>query len=205
MMQIKTLSVGQIQTNCYVVTDETTKACAIIDPGDESEQIIRYLQEAGLTPEAIFVTHGHYDHTVAIDDIIQAYDIPVYIHPQDTTTSPRPNPYRYLADQNTRFYAEGDTIPVGGLTFSILGTPGHSPGSVVIQCENALFTGDTLFLDSCGRTDLPGGDMDVLMGSLRRLFLLPGDYTVYPGHMQETTLDRERRFNYYLKYAGSMK
>jgi len=188
-----------------VVSDEARKACVIIDPGDESERILQYIQEAGLTPTAIFVTHGHYDHTMAIDDIVKAWDIPVYIHAQDTTTETRPNPYRYLSDDSTQFYAEGETVPVGNLIFTVLGTPGHSPGSVVLQCESALFTGDTLFLDDCGRTDLPGGDRDVMMASLRRLYQLPGNYTVYPGHEEESTLDRERRFNSYLRRAGSMK
>ena len=90
----------------------------------------------------------------------------------------------------------------GGLTFTVLETPGHSPGSVTYRCEDALFTGDTLFRDSCGRTDLPGGDMETLMGSLLKLYDLPGDYEVYPGHMDSSTLARERAFNYYMRYAN---
>ena len=103
---------------------------------------------------------------------------------------------------DVNYVAEGQTIPVGGLTFTVLETPGHSPGSVTYRCEDALFTGDTLFRDSCGRTDLPGGDMETLMGSLLKLYDLPGDYEVYPGHMDSSTLARERAFNYYMRYAN---
>jgi len=110
-------------------------------------------------------------------------------------------PFRFNPPAGTVWYKEGDEFQVGSLTFRVLETPGHTPGGVCLLCGDALFTGDTLFRDSCGRTDLPGGDMPTLLRSLKKLGDLPGDYEVYPGHMDSTTLDRERRFNYYMKYA----
>jgi len=167
--------------------------------------ILQYIEDLGLTPQAIFLTHGHYDHTMATDDIVRECEVPVYICKRDTTDDTRPNPYRYLADQDTRYYDDEDAIQIGGLTFLIMATPGHSPGSVCIRCEDSLFTGDTLFRDDCGRCDLPGGDYKTLLESLRRIDKLRGVDEVYPGHMDASTLDRERHFNNYLKTAAMGK
>jgi len=205
-MHIKTLPVGQLQTNCYVVADGDTKACAIIDPGDESNLILQYIEDLGLKPQAIFITHGHYDHTMATDDIVQEWQIPVYVCKRDVSEpGGPPSPYRYMASGDTRFIDEGDRIEVAGLTFEIIATPGHSVGGVCIRCGDSLFTGDTLFKDDCGRCDLPGGDLNVMMQSLRKIDQLRGIDEVYPGHMDATTLDRERRFNHYLKRAATGK
>jgi glyoxylase-like metal-dependent hydrolase (beta-lactamase superfamily II) len=100
-----------------------------------------------------------------------------------------------------RNYSDGDKVSVGGLEFEVITTPGHTPGGVCLKCEDALFTGDTLFKDSCGRTDMDGGSMEILLKSLKRLSELPGDYEVYPGHSDFTTLEHERKLNYYMKYA----
>ena len=204
-MHIKTLVVGQIETNCYIVTDENSKACAIIDPGDESNLIMQYIEDLGLQPHAIFLTHGHYDHTMATDDIVREWGVPVYISKRDTTEDTQPNPYRYFVGKETRFYDEGDVIPIGDLRFHIMATPGHSPGSVCIRVENCLFCGDTMFKDNCGRCDLPGGNYETLLQSLARINRLRDVEEVYPGHMDATTLDRERRFNFYLKQAAMGK
>ena len=204
-MHVKTIPVGQLQTNCYVVTDPETKRAAVIDPGDEAPLILAYLEEHGLTPEAVFLTHGHYDHTMAADDIVQAYHIPVYISEQDLSADNQPTPYRYTPSTEPRVWSDGDTVQVGNLTFHILATPGHSPGSVCIRVEDCLFTGDTLFRDDCGRTDLPGGNSQTMLATLARIHQLEGDMEVYPGHMDASSLDRERRFNYYLRQAASKK
>ena len=196
-MLIKTITVGQIETNCYVVTDEATLQCAVIDPGDESNAILNYLEEHKLQAKYIFLTHGHFDHTMAVKAVQAETGATVCICRSDVGQGD----YRYDPPQGAVMYGEGDTFHVGGLTFQVMETPGHTPGGVCLICEDALFTGDTLFAGSCGRTDLPGGDMAALLGSLRRLYQLPGDYEVYPGHMDSTTLDRERRFNPYLRYA----
>jgi glyoxylase-like metal-dependent hydrolase (beta-lactamase superfamily II) len=201
-MLIKTLVVGQIETNCYIVTDEKTLKCAVIDPGDESNTILDYLESNKLTAEAVFLTHGHFDHRLAVGEVSEETGAPVWINRNDAVTAGTRDQFKLTADDKVHFYAEGDKIDVGGLTFSVMETPGHSPGSVTLQCENALFTGDTLFRDSAGRTDLGEGNIHTLLHSLCRLSQLDGDFEVYPGHMDASTLDRERRFNGYLKYAA---
>lgn len=200
-MLIKCLPVGQIETNCYIVTDEDTLECAVIDPGDESNTILDYLEENRLRAKYIFLTHGHWDHTLGMPAVHEATGARVCIHRADAGAIFSSAPMDLQLPEDTVYYSEGDRFTVGGLVFEVLETPGHTPGGVTLRCGEALFTGDTLFRDSCGRTDLPGGDINVLMGSLKRLNDLPGDYEVYPGHMDSTTLSRERRFNYYMKYA----
>jgi len=200
-MLIKTLTVGMLETNCYIVTDEGTRKCAVIDPGAESGAILDYIESNDLAPVAIFLTHGHFDHYMALDSVLAATGSPAYINDRDASIG---GISRHLsqgrADMLKR-YAEGDAFGVGGLEFTVLETPGHSPGSVTLKCGDALFTGDTLFRDSCGRTDLEGGDPAELTASLRRLSGLEGDYEVYPGHEATTTLGRERSFNYYMKHG----
>jgi glyoxylase-like metal-dependent hydrolase (beta-lactamase superfamily II) len=198
-MLIKTLTVGQLQTNCYIVTDENTLECAVIDPGAESGRILNYLEENNLRTRCIFITHGHFDHTTAVSEVREGTGAAVFIHKNDASSG-KSAAHKYCTDEDLSFYKEGDVISVGGLAFHVLETPGHSVGSVSLQCENALFTGDTLFKSSCGRTDL-GGSMDALLQSLKRLYFLSGDFEVYPGHADATTLSRERRFNDYMKYA----
>ena len=199
-MLIKTLTVGPIGTNCYVVTDEETRKCAIIDPGDESNTILDYIESNDLTPEIIFLTHGHFDHHMALIPVMDALNVPAYINKKEVSGEGRLNPHMMEDNGRLSWYAEGDIMKVGGLEFTVMETPGHSAGSVTLKCEDALFTGDTLFRDSCGRTDL-GGSMEVLLKSLRRLSDLEGDYEVYPGHSDATTLDRERSFNYFMRQA----
>ena len=199
-MLIKTLPVGPIETNCYIVTDEGTRKCAIIDPGDESNTILDYIESNKLTPEAIFLTHGHFDHYMALEAVLEATNVPAYINKKDVNAAGQVDPHKLDDNGKLSWYCEGDEIKIGSLGFEVMETPGHSGGSVTLKCECALFTGDTLFRDSCGRTDL-GGSMDVLMASLRRLSSLEGDYEVYPGHAEPTTLARERSFNYYMKHA----
>jgi len=200
-MLIKDFQLGQLETNCYIVTDEDTLECAVIDPGDEAGTILDYLESNRLRCRFIFLTHGHYDHTMAVQAIAEETGARVCIHEADTHATLENAPYAYLPPDGAILYAEGAVMHVGSLAFTVLETPGHSPGSVTLQCADALFTGDTLFRGSCGRTDLPGGDMGAMLASLRRLAQLPGDYEVYPGHMDSTTLEWERRFNYYMTYA----
>ncbi len=203
-MLIKCLTVGQIETNCYIVTDENTLQCAVIDPGDESNTVMDYLEDRKLTAKYIFLTHGHFDHTMAVDAVREQTGARVCMNKKDAGTAMSGGYYQFTPPADTIWYAEGDELTVGGLTFRVMETPGHTPGGVCLICENAIFSGDTLFRESCGRTDLPGGDMPALLKSLKRLYDLPGDFEVYPGHMESTTLQRERVFNYYMKYASEV-
>ena len=200
-MLIKTFVVGALQTNCYIVTDENTLDCVVIDPGAESGNLLNYIEENKLTLRYILLTHGHFDHTMAVSELQEETDVPVYINSRDTTPNAATSNHKFCSDKPVNHYSEGDRLMVGGLEFAVIETPGHSSGSVTLKCENALFTGDTLFRDSCGRTDIGDGSMNVLSDSLKKLNALEGDYEVYPGHADATTLERERRFNYYLKYA----
>ena len=198
-MLIKTLPVGQLETNCYVVTDEKSLDCAVIDPGDESNTILDYMESNHLHCEAILLTHGHYDHVGAVLQVMEETGAPVYICPRDDARITGERHYSFPMPEGGRYFDEGDVLNFAGMDFQILATPGHSPGSVCIICGDAIFTGDTLFRGSCGRADLPGGDMMEELRSLKRLCELPGDYEVYPGHMDATSLDRERRFNPFLE------
>lgn len=198
-MLIKTLTVGQMEENCYVVTDEESLLCAVIDPGDESNTILDYIEDNSLTPVAILLTHGHFDHTGAVETVREETGAPVYINREDT--SEEYEDFRWKPSGAVRYISDGQIIEVGKLRFRVLETPGHSRGSVTFRCENALFTGDTLFRGSAGRTDLPGGDYDRLMASLRRLADIPGDLEVYPGHEAPSTLNVERASNYYVRLS----
>jgi len=201
-MLIKTLPLGQLETNCYIVINEETLACVVIDPGDESNTVLDYIEDNGLNLRAILLTHGHYDHTGAVYTICGEKNCPVFIHKLDS--SDKYEHYRFKLPEGGKFYGDGDVLEIAGLHFGIMHTPGHTPGGVTIICENALFTGDTLFKGSCGRADLPGGDMDEQLRSLKKICSLKGDYEVYPGHMDSSTLERERMFNYYCRAAMNM-
>ena len=201
-MVIKTLPVGQLGTNCYIVTDEATRACVIIDPGADSGAILSFVTSNALTVGAIFLTHAHFDHTMALTEVFNQTNAPVYVNENENRTGGAREQARLASVSSLRNYTEGDEITVGSMVFTVLLTPGHTMGSVVLQCERSLFSGDTLFAGSCGRTDL-GGDMDMMEASLRRLSALDGDYDVYPGHGDSSVLSQERRFNYYMIHANS--
>ena len=184
-MKIKCLQVGPIGTNCYLLCDEDAKTCAVIDPGGDGARIAAAVADTGAVGE------------------LQAKwpETPVYLNRRDVYADACTQQLFPLLSGDVRDYDEGDTVAVGGLTVTVLATPGHSEGSVTLRCQDALFCGDTLFAGSCGRTDFPGGSMEKMMASLRRLGQLEGDLRVLPGHMEASTLDRERRWNPYLLQA----
>ena len=200
-MLIKTIPVGQLETNCYIVTDKKTLECAVIDPGDESGAILDYVEDNHLKCLAILLTHGHHDHVGAVLPVMEETGAPVYIHRLDSDPQPGESGMKFPLPKGGSYYDDGDEVRVGELVFRVMHTPGHTPGGVTLVCGNAVFCGDTLFRGSCGRTDLPGGDMDAELLSLRRICALPGDYEVYPGHMDQTSLERERNYNYYCREA----
>ena len=199
-MEIKTLQVGPIGTNCYLLCD--TGACAVIDPGAEAPRVAAAVRESGCTPCAILLTHGHYDHTGAVAQLRQMWpQVPVYLSRKDQYEAETYAAELFPPIPGAVDYGEGDTIAVGGLTVEVLSTPGHSEGGVTLRCGDVLFCGDTLFAGSCGRTDFVGGSMTTLMDSLARLGRLTGNYRVLPGHMEPSDLDTERRMNPYLIQA----
>ena len=199
-MIVKTMPVGPIGTNCYLLGDETSKACAMIDPGGDPNEILSMIREAGLALKAILLTHGHYDHVGGVADLLERLgNIPVYLHPEDAGKSDPLMPTAALGD--VTLWRDGDVVKLGNLNVEVLHTPGHSRGSVVLKCRDILFTGDTLFAGSMGRTDLPGGSYEEIMASLKRLGELEGDFQVLPGHEGFSTLEAERKGNYYMREA----
>lgn len=199
-MLIKGLPLGDYMTNCYILTDEETMKTAIIDPGAESSVVLDYLEMNNLKAECILLTHGHFDHTGAVLPLYEALSVPVYIHRADTDAALRFG-FPFLETSQLSFYGEGDVLTLGSLKIDAINTPGHTAGSVCLLCKDAMFSGDTLFRDSCGRTDLQGGNTRQMTQSLKRLHELPGDYDVYPGHELTTTLERERKHNFYMRSA----
>ena len=201
-MKVKLLRVGPIGTNCYILEDDQTNLAAVIDPGDEPELIQEALEKEGVEVRYLLLTHGHYDHTTAVPALHRVYpQADIYIHQADangagSTLFP-------LAGEvdDLKLYDEGDVIRLGDHEIQVLHTPGHSPGSVTLKVEDVLFTGDTLFAGSCGRTDLRGGSYEEIMSSLNRLGQLEGDFHVCPGHDRTSTLERERRSNPFLMEA----
>ena len=196
MLNMKHLALGAYQTNCYLVWGEDSPSCVVIDPGYEPETILYEVKKLGKEIAAILLTHGHFDHVGAVKDLAAETGCPVYLCPEDLSMPAQmtAGPLYY-----TNTYAEGDFVELAGLSFKVLHTPGHTPGSVCLMCENAIFSGDTLFWGSCGRTDLPGGSWSTIRVSLKRLADLLGDYDVYPGHGDSTTLSFERKMNPYLR------
>lgn len=202
-MYINSLQVGQLGTNCYIFGDEAAGLCAVVDPGDEAGKIARAIQESGLRLAMVLVTHGHYDHVFALPELLELYpDTPVYVHELEVDHSAVPVNYMKLkAVPNLHYVTEGDTITLGALSIQVMNTPGHSEGSLIFQVGEHLFSGDTLFRSSCGRTDFMGGSFESMMHSLKRLHDLSGDFQVYPGHDAPTTLANERAQNPYMGEA----
>lgn len=200
-MLIKTLTVGQLETNCYVVTNEEVLECVVIDPGDESNTILNYIEDNKLSCKAIMLTHAHFDHVGAVHAILEATGAEFYMCEKDRVLIDSGASGRFQMPENVKFYKDGDEIPAAGLSFRVMETPGHTLGGVTLICGDAIFTGDTLFRGSCGRTDLPGGDMREELRSLKRIAELEGDYEVYPGHAESSMLSIERAYNPYMRHA----
>lgn len=209
MLKVSTYPLGPIQTNCYIVQNETGH-CLIIDPGEEGERIIREIEKGGLTPSAILLTHAHFDHIGAVDEVRDYFNVPVYIHEieNDWLADPSlngsikypgfPNVTNRKADHVLNVEA---IMEIGPFTFETRHTPGHSPGSISYIFEQGRFAvvGDTLFQSSVGRTDLPGGDTNTLLASIHnKLLTLDDDFIIYPGHGPATTPGREKDTNPFL-------
>ena len=199
-MKVSVMQVGPIGTNCYFLQDEESGLLAIIDPGDDWERILQQVKKAEGEVKYILLTHGHYDHTTAVPDLVKALPgVQVYIHQADANGAGSQLFPLAAQVKDLNNYDEGDTLTLGSLTIEVLHTPGHSKGSVTLKVGDVLFTGDTLFCGSCGRTDFPGGSYADMQRSLKRLADLPGDYRVYPGHEGSTTLDYERKYNPFMQ------
>jgi len=206
-MIIRTLEVGALRTNCYLVVAEPSRQAVVIDPGGNADVILAALRELEATVRLIPLTHFHFDHIMAAPEVRRATGAPLAIHEAEATLLAQPPALFRFAYPDTpgltadRLLRDGDELTFGEVTLQVLHTPGHSPGSVCLYCaeENAVFTGDTLFAGDVGRTDLPGGNARQLTASLRRLLTLPAETRVFPGHGPASTLERERRLNPWLR------
>ncbi len=206
-MNVTYFSVGDLGTNCYIVYDDSGHA-AIIDPGGDAQRILNNVKGKNLTVDFILLTHAHFDHIMAAEELRDATgaqlcvgegDAPMLVD-ADLNLSAMVYPERAVELTPSRLLFEGDVLRFGDTTLAVMETPGHTRGGVCYLGEDVLFSGDTLFAGSIGRTDLPGGDMSVLRRSLARLASLDGDLTVYPGHGEETTLAFEKEANPYLVF-----
>ncbi len=206
-MNVYTLPVGFIGTNCYVVTDEKN-GCAVIDPGDQAEKIIAFLESKNLTPQIILLTHGHYDHIGGVKALIQRFGCKLAIGEHDADQlSDRRKSLAYAPGMTDDGYCmtpdellkDGQDFQVGELNFRVVETPGHTQGDVVYLCGDVMFSGDTLFAGDIGRCDLPGGDYKTMLKSLKKLDALTVNYKVLPGHGPDSTLEQERLHNQYMR------
>ena len=193
--------------NCFILGCEETKKAAVIDPGDETDKILRTLADEGLTVEQIINTHCHFDHAGGNKKMRDVTGAPLVIHaleiPVLNNLAASASRWGLSADDSPvpdRMVADGDTISFGNITLKVIHTPGHSPGGISLYTNDCLFVGDTLFAGSIGRTDFPGGDHQTLLTSIReKLFPLGDDVRVYTGHGPETTIGTEKRTNPFVR------
>ncbi len=197
-MQIKRFVLGNIMTNTYLVEDEVDKKCFIVDPAEPSQRLKDEIEKDGVIPEYIILTHGHGDHTGGIADLKASYpDIKLVASRLER---------KFLYDRSVSFgkggitadieVSDGEEMQVGDIKLRFISTPGHTPGGMCVYTDGILFSGDTLFHCSVGRTDFPGGDFGSLMTSIKeKLFILPDDTKVLPGHDAETLIGYEKRYN----------
>jgi len=195
-MNLACMRLGSYQTNCYVVWADGAKTCIVIDPGYQPEDVLEQIRGQGVQVEAILLTHGHFDHVGGVKKIREETGCKVYICAEDLMLNPQ---LTAGAIDYTDTYEEGDTLELAGLTFEVLQTPGHTPGCVCLLCRDCMFSGDTLFAGTCGRTDLPGSDPKKMRQSLARLAGLDQEYQVLPGHGGFSTLSEEKRSNPFLQ------
>lgn len=206
-MRISRLVVGSVSTNCYIVSNEETKEAFIIDPGEEASRIERKLLDEKLDLKAILLTHGHFDHIMAVNDLLEKYKADVYIGENELellgdtykncSGSMMNRPYTAKADKALR---DDDVLELAGMTIKVLFTPGHTSGGVCyyLEKEEVLFSGDTVFCQSVGRSDLPTGSGRVLQESIQNKILpLPENTRIFPGHGDSTTVAYEKKYNPY--------
>lgn len=202
MVKVHTLVVGQLQTNCYIL--ESRGHSIIVDPGDEPERVIRFVEDINAIPTSIIATHTHFDHVLGVDAVRKRLDVPFMIHHDDLAMlqSMQSRVRQFMGfkvpppPKVDSYVKEGDSLKLAEETLRVIHTPGHSPGSISLAGEGFVLTGDALFNQSIGRTDLPGGDLKTLVASIRKkLFKLDDGTIVHPGHGPETTIGDEKLAN----------
>ncbi len=203
-MNVERFVLGSMGTNCYLLENEENKELVIVDPAICSDYLISHVKSKGYTPKAILLTHAHFDHVMGIDGWLKEFDIPVYLHEEEKEIleNPRLNLSQVFGTEysydHVQCLKDGDEISIAGILLQVIHTPGHTKGGCCYyaESENVLISGDTLFCQSVGRSDFPTGDMGTLANSIReKLFCLPEDTLVYPGHDRQTCIADEKRLN----------
>lgn len=206
-MKVEKFVTGIISTNCYLAINEETKQAVVIDPAACPSYLMSHIKSEGLKVEAILLTHGHFDHIMGIDGFLSEFDVPVYVHEDDADAMEDPvlnQSSTYTSGYTfgkARYLRDRQTLELAGYTFQVIYTPGHTKGGCCyyVASEDVLFSGDTLFQNSVGRTDFVNSSTSDLVHSVReKLFLLPDDTIVYPGHMGETKIGHEKKYNPYV-------
>lgn len=206
-MKVEKFVTGIISTNCYLVINEDTKQAVVIDPAACPSYLMSHIKSEGMKVEAILLTHGHFDHIMGIDGFLSEFDVPVYVHEDDADAMEDPvlnQSSTYTSGYTfgkARYLRDHQTLELVGYTFQVIHTPGHTKGGCCyyVASEDVLFSGDTLFQNSVGRTDFVNSSTSDLVHSVReKLFLLPDDTMVYPGHMGETKIGHEKKYNPYV-------
>lgn len=201
-MIIKSLSVGPLENNCFIIANEGTGESLLVDPGDEPDRILDVINENEFKVKYLVCTHAHFDHVGAVPEIKKETNAKIVIHRDEVSI------YEKVPDLSALFgfeidplpepdilVLEGDQLVVGDLKFQILHTPGHSPGGICLYGEGIIITGDTIFAGSVGRTDLYGGDIEKLKKSIKRLMTLPDEVKIFPGHGPQSTIGYEKNNN----------
>ena len=206
-MKIEQYCVGQVGTNCYFAINDETKEMLVIDPGDSADMLTEKIRQKGLKPQAVLLTHGHFDHAMAAEELAGNFGIKIYAHEaeKDTLEQPKLNVSAMIGRRDSYhadvFVKDGDVLKLAGMELKVLHTPGHTQGGCCyyLEAEKILFSGDTLFCQSVGRTDFPGGSMSQIVRSIKeKLMALPDEVKVFPGHMDVTTIGMERAHNPFL-------
>lgn len=206
-MKLYRMPLGAFATNCYIVVDESNQHCLVVDPGSEGNRLVEFLKKKGLQPEAVILTHGHGDHIGGVQAVVDEFKVPIYINKGDeeyltngelNLSSTYGQPVKVTGD--VRLIKEADVISLGDHTFTVIETPGHTPGGVCFYGEGLVLAGDTLFQESIGRTDFPRSSYEDLIDAVRtKLFALPDETVVYPGHGPETTIGHEKIYNPFVR------